>query len=117
MNILLLAAPVVSFLLLGAHFLRDGAWPMVVACIALALLLAWRTRWATWLVQAALVLGAIEWIWTALVLVQERMAEGRPWLRLAMILAAVAVFTAASALAVMRRRLGPGPLPQQRRPG
>lgn len=119
MNILLLAAPLLSFLLLGAHFLREGAWPLVVACIAFAVMLAWRRRWAAWLVQAALVLGAIEWVRTALVLVQERMAEGRPWLRLALILGGVALFTATSALVPMRRRLGPGPLPQEqeRRPG
>ncbi len=102
MNILLFAAPVLSFLLLGAHFLREGAWPLVVACMAFALLLAWRTVWARRLVQAALALGTIEWIWTALVLVQERMAEGRPWLRLAMIMAGVALFTAVSALAPRR---------------
>lgn len=117
MNLLLLAAPILSFLLLGAHFMREGAWLLVAACIGFALLLAWRTRWAARLVQLALALGAIEWMWTALVLVQERMAEGRPWLRLAMILGGVALFTAASALVPMWRRSGPGPSPQLRRPG
>ena len=117
MNLLLLAAPILSFVLLGAHFMREGAWILVAVCIAFALLLAWRTRWAVRLVQAALVLGAVEWIWTALILVQERMAEGRPWIRLAAILGGVALFTLGSAVLLTRRKLGPGPSPQLRRPG
>ena len=58
------------------------------------------------LIQAALLLGTVEWLWTAYVLVQQRIAAGRPWTRLALILAAVALVTAASiaAVEVLRKR-------------
>jgi hypothetical protein len=105
MTALWLAAPAISFLLLGAHFLREGSWVLVAACVALLALLAVRRRWAQRLVQAALVLGALEWVWTALILVQQRTAQGQPWTRLALILGVVALWTLASAVAMQRVRV------------
>jgi hypothetical protein len=104
MKLAWLIAPVASLLLLGAHFLRVAAWPFVAACVVLVLLLAWRRPWVPRLVQVALALGTIEWAWTALILVNERIAEGRPWTRMAIILGAVALLTAVSALALQPLR-------------
>ena len=106
MRALLHAAPALSFVLLGAHFLRDRSWILTAACAVLALLVAWPRSWIPRLLQAALVLGTVEWAWTAFVLVQQRMAEGRPWGRMAVILGFVALVTAASIAAVeaLRRR-------------
>ena len=98
--------PVLSLLLLGAHFFRDGAVLLTLACVALAGLLAWRRPWVPRVIQAALVLGALEWAWTAFLLVQERMAIGRPWGRLAVILGVVALVTVASAVLLERLRGG-----------
>ena len=104
MTALLFAAPAISLLLLGAHFFRDGAWPLAAACAALVFLLAWRRPWVPRLLQVALALGTVEWLWTTFVLVQERVAEGRPWMRLAIILGVVTLVTAASAVALERLR-------------
>ena len=90
--------PALALGLLGAHFYRASAWPLVLACGVLVVLLAWPRVWAARLVQAALLLGAAEWLWTAYLLVQQRLALGLPWQRMALILGAVTVFTAASAL-------------------
>ena len=85
-------------------------WPLVALCVVLVVLLAWPRAWVARLVQLALLLGALEWLWTAGWLVQQRLALGQPWLRLACILGAVAVFTGASALvfrsAALRARYG-----------
>lgn len=98
----LLLLPALALTLLGAHFYRAAAWPLVGLCVVLLLLLvvqlARPRAGSARLVQVALVLGALEWLWTAFLLVQQRLALGQPWLRLALILGAVAVFTAASAL-------------------
>jgi hypothetical protein len=106
----LLLLPVLALTLLGAHFYRASAWALVLPCALLVLLLAWPRAWVARLVQAALVLGAGEWLWTAFLLVQQRLALGQPWLRLSIILGAVAVFTAAAALvfrnAALRARYG-----------
>ena len=106
MRALLFAAPVLSFLVLGAHFLREGALFLTAACAALAVAVFFRDGRVTRLVQAALALGAIEWAWTAFTLVQQRLAEGRPYGRMALILGVVALVTAASVAAVeaLRRR-------------
>jgi hypothetical protein len=57
------------------------------------------------LVQACLVAGSFEWLWTAYGLVQQRIALGQAWTRLALILGAVALLTAASALAFRHKWL------------
>ena len=94
----LLLLPALALTLLGAHFYRASAWPLMLLCVLLVALLAWPRAWVARLVQWALVLGAAEWLWTAFLLVQQRLALGQPWLRLSLILGAVAAFTAASAL-------------------
>jgi len=100
-----LLAPALSALLLAAHFLRAGAWPGVAASLALLALLAIPRRWAARAAQAALVLGAAEWVRTLLLLVAARREAQAPYVRLAAILAAVAAVTAASALVFESRRL------------
>jgi hypothetical protein len=106
----LLLLPALALGLLGAHFYRAAAWPLVGLCVVFVVLLAWPRAWVARLVQVALVLGALEWLWTALWLIQQRLALGQPWLRMALILGAVGVFTAASALvfrsAALRARYG-----------
>jgi len=101
-------APALALMLLGAHFARTGTWIAVALCAgAIALLVVQRT-WAVRVVQATLALGTVEWLRTAFLLVQERLALGRPWMRLALILLALTAFTAFSAWVVRRvRRRGP----------
>jgi uncharacterized membrane protein HdeD (DUF308 family) len=54
--------------------------------------------WAARTVQVFLFLGGLEWIRTTVVIASERSEAGEPWVRMAVILGAVAVFTAVSAL-------------------
>jgi len=105
MTVLLLAPVVLSLVLLAAHFLRAGQHVLVLLALAGIPLLAIRRRWAMRVVQAGLVLGAIEWVRTLLVLARRRLALGEPWGRLAVILGAVALLTALSALLFQTRRL------------
>jgi len=76
---------------LGAHASRNG-WPLVVVGLfaATPLLLVARKLWAVRVVQAALVLGALEWVRTLLRLIDVRQAHGMPYVRMAWILGAVA---------------------------
>ena len=97
-------APALALMLLGAHFARSGAWLAVALFAAAIVLLVVPRTWAIRVVQAALALGAVEWLRTAFVLVQERLALGRPWMRLALILLALTAFTAFSAWLVRRVR-------------
>jgi hypothetical protein len=96
---------VLSLIVLGAHFLRDGNSVGVAAALGLQVLLFVRAWWVARLVQLALVLGSAEWVWTAYELVVVRMAHGQPFLRMAVILGIVAVVTLAAALSIQSATL------------
>ena len=94
----LLYVPIVfSLIVLGAHFLRDANYPGVAASAGLIGLLFVRRPAAARIVQVALVLGAIEWLWTIYSLAQARAAMGMPATRMIVILGLVAATTAVSA--------------------
>jgi hypothetical protein len=97
---------VLSLLLLGAHFLRDGAFLVLAVIVGLLMLLTVRRPWAGRIVQAALVLGTLEWIRTLVDLAGARIEAGRPFGRLTVILGAVAAVTLLSALAFQFGQLG-----------
>lgn len=102
----LLILPTLALAVLAAHFYRAGSWLAVVVCLALlGLMLLLKRPWVPRLLQAGLALGTLEWLWTTFVLAQQRLALGQPWQRMALILLAVAVFTAASALVLNQRRV------------
>ena len=110
MRALKLIPVVLCFLVLGAHASRSGlALPVAIAIAALPLLLLVRRSWAPRLLQAALLVGAAEWVRAILGHVAVRRAQGVSYLRMVLILAAVALVTALSALAPRNwsRRNGP----------
>ena len=103
---------VLSILVLGAHFLRSGSLLVVFAALGLVALLPLRRPWVARLVQAVLALGTLEWARTLVTLTTRRLQAGEPYLRMALILGAVAAVSAASALLFqskwMRERYGLG---------
>jgi hypothetical protein len=111
MMAILLTPVILSFVVLAAHFLRQGL-PLIPWIILLApVLLVTRQAWATRVLQVALVLGALEWVRTAVTLIRLRAGLGEPWGRMAIILGCVALVTAVSALALQHRKFLP-PRPQ-----
>lgn len=94
-----------SALLLGAHFLRAGRIELVVLSLACTALLLVRRRWAAVVVQIVLVMSALEWLRTMLAVISMRQSVGAPWLRFALILGAVTLFTLGSALVFFTPRL------------
>ena len=104
MSFVLSIPAVLSLLVLAAHFLHnDSGWLPVVVSIALCGLLFSRNRWLLYAVQTVLILAAIEWVFTAQGLAQERQQMGLPWIRSAIILVSVALFNVAAA-AMLRWR-------------
>ena len=113
MSFVQLAAPVLAFALLAAHFYRGEHFVLAAVSLAAALCVVVRRPWAARAIQVMLVLGALEWLRTGFELAQMRISHGEPFLRLALILGAVALFTAIAALLPQTRalrahfRLGP----------
>lgn len=98
LNFLRLLPVVLVLTILVAHFYRAGDWVAFGITIALLPILFIRLPWAARLLQAALVVGALEWIRTAAALVAMRQSSGQPYARLAIILCVVALATGLSAL-------------------
>lgn len=80
-------------LLLSAHFMRWGEIGPALTCIASLSLLFIRKRWVPTVLTIGLIGGGLLWIRSAIDLVQMRLSVDAPWLRLALILGAVAAAT------------------------
>ncbi|MFO1394361.1 MAG: hypothetical protein U1F09_11425 [Steroidobacteraceae bacterium] len=89
--------PVLASLLLAAHFHRAGAWLPEGLALALCALPFVRQRWSARTLQVALAIGTVEWLRTGWVLAAKRAAAGEPWVRMVVILGAVAAVTALAA--------------------
>lgn len=98
MNVVRLIPVILSFLLLGAHFSRAGMFVLAIICVLLPLLLFIKKYWVVLGFQILLVLGSVEWFRTIYSVAQQRMEIGEPWIRMAVILGVVAIFTGLSAL-------------------
>jgi hypothetical protein len=94
-----------SLLVLAAHFYRAGNSLLFGGALLVLMLTAVPARWAARTIQAVLLVGTAEWIRTAARLVAQREAEGRPHIRLAIILGGVALASALSALLFRTRSL------------
>lgn len=101
---MILAFAALFCVILAGHFLRMGALLGVLVCLGVPVAAAaTRARWALRCLQAVLVMGSLNWIWTALRIGAERRAAGQPWLRMALILGAVAALSALAAALLSRR--------------
>ena len=90
---------------MGAHFLRAGNMVLLAAVLVLLALLGVRRPWVVRVLQLALVLGALEWARALFVLARRRVQAGEPVVRMSVILGAVAIVTALSALVFRSARV------------
>ena len=84
---------IISFLLLGGHFLRSGHMIFASLSIFAPLLLLIKKRWILLFVQWLTYSGVIVWTYTTFSLVQQRRMAGAPWVRMLLILSGVSVLT------------------------
>ncbi len=98
MNFVRCIPVILSTFVLGAHFSRAGNLFVVGLLVLLPLILFIRKPWVPGLYVGVLLLGAAEWVRTLLVIADVRQAQGAPWIRMAIILGAVALVTALSTL-------------------
>ncbi|MCP5104304.1 MAG: 4Fe-4S binding protein [bacterium] len=105
MKIFKLSLPVLSCVFLAAHFSRgDQNW-LALACLVFPFILLSKKEWVMRIFQVFLVMGGIIWIQRTLFLVRERQLENMPWVRLAVILGVVALFTLLSALVFQGKKI------------
>ncbi len=98
MNLLRLLPAILSVLLVAAHLLRRGHLEAAVLVVLFLGLLLVRRPWVPVLAIIGLGAAGVEWLRTLVVLAVQRQSAGAPWLRMGLILGAVAAFTLASTL-------------------
>lgn len=96
---------VLSMLVFAAHFFRRGDLGLVFAIVGALSLLALRQRFVARVFTVALSAVGLFWIAKAMEIARIRMAQGEPWLRMAIILAVVAVGSAFSGFVFRSLRL------------
>ena len=96
---------IISYLLIAAHFMRAHNNFLVIVCFALPLVLFVSRPLPVRFVQAGLLLAAVEWLRTTYILAALRVENGQPWMKLAIILGAVACFTLGSAFVFCSKTL------------
>lgn len=89
---------ILSFLLLGAHFLRAGNLVVMIICLMAPGLLLIKARWSLYLVQAFSYGGVLVWLHTTFTIYLARAALGLPWGRALIIMGAVTLLTLVSGL-------------------
>jgi hypothetical protein len=113
MSLLYLIPVILSLWVMAAHELRSWNLPVVALLLLMPLLLLIKRRWVVRVMQITLLIGALEWLRTMVLLTNMRQEEGEPWVRMVVILGSVMVFTVASgtvfAIPRLRRRYSPAP--------
>ncbi len=89
---------VLAMLVLGAHYFRGAHYLATAVCLLVPILFFVRRPWSLAASRVALLAGCVVWIVTDVRLMAERRTIGEPYLRMALILAGVAAFTAIAAL-------------------
>lgn len=89
---------IIAAVLLAAHFLRSGNLLLLALCLLTPFLLLVKKRWSLILLQLLAYAGTAIWIRTTVQIVQERLALGRPWGRVVIILGVVILVTALAGL-------------------
>lgn len=93
-----LIPPVLAALLMAAHFSRVNNDWLAIFCLALPFLLFIKKLWIKRVYQILLIIGCLVWVERTVVLVRMRQEAGDTWIRLSIILIAVAMFTMLSSL-------------------
>ena len=87
---------VFCFILMSAHLSRANMIVLVVLSLIFPFILLWKSKISARTIQIILVLFGLEWLRTLIYYARIRIENGEDWLRLALILGAVAIlnFTA-----------------------
>ena len=105
MNFVRLLPPIISLLLLSAHFSKLNMMLLSFIFIGLPFLLFIKKKWSARIIYILLIIGSLEWIRTIFHYVNQRQSVGEPYFRLIIIIGVVAIFTAFSTLVFRNSKL------------
>lgn len=89
----------------GCPFYACRSYVSCISDVGFAIFVVFQKSWVPLFFQAVLLLGAAEWLRTLYFMTLVRLEYGEPWMRMAVILGTVAVFTALSGLMFWNKKL------------
>lgn len=92
-------------LLLAAHFSRADKDLLTIVVLLTPFLFFIKQRWVIQILQGVAFYAALVWSWSTYEYVSARMANGDAWIRLLVILVAVAVYSAWSGYFLLSDRV------------
>jgi hypothetical protein len=96
---------ILSFLLMAAHFSRADQTFLAIVSLIFPLFLLIKKRIIIRLFQVVLILAGAEWVRAMFSYIEVRKTIGDDYIRLAVILSVVAIFTAASGLFLQNKKI------------
>ena len=100
-----LVLPLISLLLLAAHFLRVDQWVLMFLSLLGCFVLIVPRPWVAHLIRLALLAGAMVWLHVLVSMATIRWTMDLPFLRLSVILSCVIVITIGSVFIFARPRI------------
>jgi len=92
MVLLQLTPTILSVLIFSAHLFRNDSVLLMLPVLFSLVLLFLERGWVARFFQVLLLIIALEWARSAVVLAMERQEAGKPWVRAVVILATVGLF-------------------------
>jgi tellurite resistance protein TehA-like permease len=105
MNFVRLLPVILSCLLMSAHFSRANMSGIAFVWLLIPFLLLIKREWVARVFQVLMVIGSLVWLETTFRLIKMRIALSESWVRLAIILFTVALFTLLSTLVFENKKL------------
>ena len=92
----------IASLILAAHFSRNDQIIPEIVSVLMPFLLLTKKKWSWLVLSVFLSIGGIVWIFTIYNMAMLRLETGQPWLRMALILGSIVLFTFYSAFKAYR---------------
>jgi len=101
----ILTPVILSFIITGAHFLRNGNILTTVILLGIPFLLMIQKRISLRVVQLFLFFSTVTWLLTTFRLINYRISSGDDWIRMSLILGTVTLITALATLLLNKRSI------------
>ncbi len=94
-----------SFMIIGAHFLRNRLIGVALMCFAAGFALQIKRKWVANVFTILLVIISIDWVSTAFNFYMERKMKGEPYMRMLIIIGVVSLISLCSTLIFKQKKM------------
>ncbi|MCB0283151.1 MAG: hypothetical protein H6627_04650 [Calditrichae bacterium] len=96
---------IISYLIVAAHFFRNGQWVLTILFFIAPFFLIIKKDWILKSIQWLLYAAALNWVFVTYGFVYHRVVSGDPWQRLILIMLGVLAFMIFSAVLLNSKKV------------